>query len=144
MKLLVHNKEIKSIFRVLGNNENALTAALSTTLLHSESLLRWILRYFGIKYLSKNKFKEIHIKYQSHNKEKDEGITDLEIILENNFHIIIEAKIYSSFPTKEQCTAPSEVNINAKLRNFVVIGKFLLLKGNLLLSVYRNSKVSVF
>jgi hypothetical protein len=43
-----------------------------------------------------------------------------------------------------QSAAPSEVNRNVRLRNFVVMGKYLLPKANLFLSAYRNSEVSVF
>ena len=103
MDLFVNQRRAGSVFRIQGDDENALTGALAQCIAHSESLLRAVLRNVGIKNLRKHRLQSTCIFYQRHAKDRIEGITDIEIEIPGMLHVIIEAKIKAAVPTFQQC-----------------------------------------
>ena len=103
MHLFVNRKQAASVFRIQGDDENALTGALAQCIAYSENLLRAVLRNVGIKNLRKHRIQSARIFYQRHAKNRTEGITDIEIEIPGMLHVIIEAKIKAGAPTLRQC-----------------------------------------
>ncbi len=93
----------ENIFDLIGNDENALTKSLAFQCLHHRNtVLKAVLSLFDIKRMSSDKLKNVKIEVQVH--EGKEGITDIEFELEDEFIVILEAKLDASAPTdwKEQ------------------------------------------
>ena len=78
-------------FYLLGSDENALSKAFAFVLSKSPKFLFIFLRYIGLNIkFSQSTFNKISIQIE---RKRIEGRTDIEIILENKFHIIIECKV---------------------------------------------------
>jgi hypothetical protein len=99
--LVAYGREVESPYGLLGVGENALTFALGFTFKQCPQLLRWFLREIGLPPIHRSLLSGTLISLQR--KSADTGITDIEIHLPGHFHVIIEAKVGSSIPTKQQC-----------------------------------------
>ena len=83
----------------MGKDENALTRSLGLLLSYNKDGLRVLLKLFGIKNLREKKLSSVNIRCQKgHGKF---GVTDLEIELDEDFLIIVEAKL-NSIPNHAQ------------------------------------------
>ena len=103
MRFSVNDRIAESIFRIGGQDENALTAALSICISQSDRFLRTLLSELGIKNIHSKSLVHTEIRYQRHGSNHLEGITDIELLLEKRFHVIIEAKVGQAVPTIAQC-----------------------------------------
>lgn len=103
MHLFVNQKPAGSVFRIVGDDENALTSALAQCIVYSEGLLRAVLRNVGLKNVRARSLESACVFYQRHAEDRREGITDIEVTIPGILHVIIEAKIKSAFPDIEQC-----------------------------------------
>lgn len=83
--LYLSEKPVETVFSLIGNDENAMTASLGWVLTQCPALLKKLLEKLGIAYDD-----GIRVDLQKHSSGK--GFTDIEILLDNKFHIIIEAK----------------------------------------------------
>jgi hypothetical protein len=92
---------VKSPFALLGNDERALTFALGYTFSQSPDFLQGFLRAIGIGGLFRKTLAKARIDME-HQRKDSKGITDVEIRLPNLLHVIIEAKVGLSLPTREQ------------------------------------------
>jgi hypothetical protein len=94
--IYLHNKQIKSVFELLGNKENDITYSIGWTLANSHAFLM----SFTKKVLPKTSYpKEAIIRLQEF--KQDSGITDIEI-QGMDFHIIAEAKRGWYLPSNDQ------------------------------------------
>lgn len=84
--LFIHNKEVESLFEIVGENENDLSYSLGYVLSKSPLLLKALIA----KVYKPIKFKNAVIKLQESG--KHDGFTDFEITLDNKYFFIIEAK----------------------------------------------------
>ena len=114
-----HTVSIVKKFDLLGNNEEALSKALAYTISHDRNSLFTLLQYLGIK--KKNTLKnysKISIETERH---RAEGRTDIEIKLDNDFHIIIESKIGGNKVTKQrtQYINSFDKNVSKKVLCFI-------------------------
>lgn len=95
-----YNFSTISKFDLLGNNEEALSKALAYTISHEKDALFTLLRFLGIKKKNTvNNYSDISIEIEKY---RDEGRTDIEIKLNNNFHVIIESKIKNNRVIKQR------------------------------------------
>jgi hypothetical protein len=99
--LHAHDRTVDTPFGLLGTDENALTFALGYTFQRCLPLLQWFLKEVGIKGLHRSSLKDAHIRLQRH--QSGQGVTDIEIYLPGQFHVIVEAKIGLSEPKIVQC-----------------------------------------
>jgi len=98
--LFIHNKDVKSIFETLGSKENDLSYSLGYVLSNSPRLLKSIIKSI---YPHKITFRNITIRLQETAKsDKHSGITDIEIIINNEFFFLVEAKKGWNLPSIEQ------------------------------------------
>lgn len=95
--LWIHNTKVKSIFQILGNDENDLSFSLGYALSFSPHLLKSI---FHKIYGQSVRFRSAVIKLQESG--SDKGFTDFEISIDNQYFIIIEAKKGWNLPSNEQ------------------------------------------
>ncbi len=114
---------IHSIFDVMGNNETALTRMLSSLLFKDMTLLNQLLKYSypnkNFK-ISKSEFIKTEFYFEKDN--KDKGRTDIEII-NDRFHIVIEAKIKNNQISSAQATMYSKIleKSNSKIKLFIFL-----------------------
>ena len=94
--VLVHGTQKQSCFGLLGDHENAATAALGWCLEKSPTLARVLADHLGIEHPSD----EIDVASQVHG--KDKGFTDLEVIFGPSSLVIFEAKVGWQLPSQEQ------------------------------------------
>lgn len=120
-RLSIFNKKIQSIFQLLGEKENDITYSIAYTLANSPAFLK----YFLIKVTSLadfNNLEEVRIELQ--NFEKQYGFTDFEVILYEDFYLIIEAKKGFNFPNDQQLKMYSErgnfKNFKGKVKKIIV------------------------
>ena len=99
-ELVAFRREVRTPFGLLGTKENSLTFALGFMLKLSPELLQQVLIKIGVKWIRKSSFKDLTIKLQDNH---EEGITDIELIIPNKLHVIIEAKIGHDIPSQQQC-----------------------------------------
>ncbi len=118
MLLKAYGRQVESIFRLFGADENTLTASLAICLSRSKSLLRKLLCEIGLKNIHGNKLEQAEITYQSHGATHVDGITDLEILVPNCLHVIVEAKIGSSIPGLSQYRKYQSRFNDSVLQNF--------------------------
>lgn len=86
-ELLLHGKNIESVFHLLGEHENDLTYSLAWALSQSQEFLNAFLRgTLDIQPTLEN----VTIRLQ--HPEKDAGITDIEIDSPGQFFVLVEAK----------------------------------------------------
>jgi hypothetical protein len=110
-----------SVFTLFGNNEPVATSLLSYLLSCSESFFLELLRSLTEK-PRHLKFKETKILREhisSSRSSKDR--TDIELVSDNHFHIIFEAKIGNNIPSKQQC-----INYLTRLNSSVFVSLVLL------------------
>jgi len=94
--LFIHDEEVKSIFEIVGSNENDLSYSLGYLLSKSPRLLKAVIReVFG-----NIKFNNAVIKLQEQG--KDKGYTDFEIALDNEYFFVVEAKKGWNLPSIKQ------------------------------------------
>jgi hypothetical protein len=67
-------------------------------------LAQWFLKQVGVAGVHHSSFQTARIDLQRHGSgENDEGITDIEMHLDGQFHVIVEAKVGLAVPTIDQC-----------------------------------------
>jgi hypothetical protein len=98
MTLLVHGRPVSTAFDLLGQDENAMTAALGLALERSRELRSRVLRDLGCPKDASSG--EASIRLQSWR--LDQGITDIEILVGTAFFAIIEAKQGAWLPSPAQ------------------------------------------
>lgn len=94
--ILIHDNQIESIFDLLGVDENDLTYSLGYAIAKVPSLLKALIKRIYNRDL---KYKNLIVRLQKHG---EKGITDIEIVIDNRFFCIIEAKKGWSLPTMDQ------------------------------------------
>lgn len=106
MTILVKDEGSKgaaiSVFRLLGRDENALSKSLSFLLVKDYDFFREFLRKLSISHLRNIEDKHEKTKIEIQKASRREGITDIEILLNNQFHIIVEAKVGKNRPRYDQ------------------------------------------
>lgn len=96
--LISYGKEINSIFQLLGNKENDISKSIAWALSKCPVFMHNIVnQVFPNIRVTED---DVVVKYQQYS-EKD-GITDIELKDNNNFHIIIEAKRGWQLPDSQQ------------------------------------------
>lgn len=96
-ELVIHNRNIETVFDLIGDWENDITKSIAWSFVKCPYFLEMIIEsLLNIKIDAKN----VIIRYQEF--EKDKGITDLEITDNSNFYIIIEAKRGWILPLEDQ------------------------------------------
>jgi hypothetical protein len=122
-ELYIFNEKIENIFQLLGKNENDTSYSVGYALANSSKFLESFLKHINIQIPFDSE--KIKIRLQTH--EKDKGFTDFEIIHENEFHIIIEAKRGWTFPDQMQLSKyisrPSFSKSTAKDKRIVVFNE---------------------
>ena len=102
--LHAHNRVVNSPFGLLGTDENALSFALGYTFQQCLPLLQWFLKQVGVAGVHHSSLRNARIDLQRHRSgETGQGITDIEIHLPGQFHVIVEAKVGLAVPTIHQC-----------------------------------------
>ncbi|EZH66288.1 hypothetical protein DH09_10145 [Bacillaceae bacterium JMAK1] len=98
VNLTSYGNPIDSFFELLGYNENAISSSTAFILSKSPKLLNYLLSdLIDVDTLNQD---QINITIQKY--EHKSGITDIEIIISDVAHIIIEAKRGWSLPAKDQ------------------------------------------
>jgi len=122
-ELSIYGKKVESIFQLLGEKEIDITNSVGYVFSNCNDFLLNFLNRIEIE--APIDISSVEIKLQEI--EKDKGITDIEIFLPNEFHIIIEAKKGWEFPTNEQlekyAKRESFVLSNAKNKKIIVFNK---------------------
>jgi len=98
VQLLRNDTPINSLFNLLGDKENDITFSLAWFFSKNEKFLSWFLKEVigdSIKY------QKVDINLQKYD-EKYGGYTDIEIVVDNDWFIIVEAKKGWNLPTKRQ------------------------------------------
>lgn len=135
-ELLIFDNKITSIFQLLGTKENDISYSVGFGLANSNHFLENFLKYLNIK----TPFQPTKIKIHLQAYEKDKGFTDFEIIQENEFHIIIEAKRGWNFPSQSQlnkyATRTSFINSTTKDKRILVFNESI--------PAYTNAHFGVF
>lgn len=85
--LIVRGSEARTVFSLLGGDENAATFALGWTLSRSPALLGAFLNRLALALPTQ----EVRVELQRH--ADDAGFTDIELIVPDKLHIVIEAKV---------------------------------------------------
>lgn len=98
--LFVNNDKINSIFLLLGEKENNISFSVAYGLANCRVFLKKFMVEVGYGVLSDEDCDRADVILQ--NFESEPGITDVEIILMDKFHIIIEAKRGWVFPSTGQ------------------------------------------
>lgn len=96
--LYIFNDKIESIFQLLGKKENNISYSVGYAFSNCKQFLQNFLQHIEIK----TPFDADKIKIRLQAYEKDKGFTDFEIIQDNEFHIVVEAKRGWNFPSKVQ------------------------------------------
>ena len=121
--LYIFNDKIESVFQLLGQKENDVSYSVGYAFSNCRHFLQKFLQH--IKITTPFDPDKIKIRLQTHEKEK--GFTDFEIIQDNEFHIIVEAKRGWIFPSKAQldkyATRPTFVSSTAKDKRIVVFNE---------------------
>ena len=101
--LISYGNKIDTIFQLFGTDENAITQSLSWVLSRCPEFNKCILN----KVFSDIDFADEYVVYYQ-NYTSDNGITDIEITDNENYHIIIEAKRGWNLPQLQQLEKYSE------------------------------------
>ncbi len=121
--LYISNNKISSVFQLLGEKENNISYSVGYAFSNCRQFLQKFLLHIKIK--TPFDPDKIKIRLQTHEKEK--GFTDFEIIHENEFHIIVEAKRGWTFPSRDQlekyATRPTFISSKAKDKRIVVFNE---------------------
>ena len=122
-ELYIFSDRIKSVFQLLGQKENDISYSVGFAFSNCTQFLHKFLLYINIQ----TPFQPLKIKIQLQSHEKGKGFTDFEIIQENEFHIIIEAKRGWTFPTQTQlgkyASRPSFTNSLAKDKRIIIFNE---------------------
>jgi hypothetical protein len=95
---------VTSPFGLIGTDENALSAALAWTFRCCPELLRWFLQQLGISGIHTQRLASAEVVLQKYEHfGRSRGLTDIEIRLGDEFHVIIEAKVGPAVPSLVQC-----------------------------------------
>ncbi len=97
IKLYYHNRKLDCIFQLLGENENDMTCSVAWALTKCPSFLNTFLTS-----QTKYKIDEDDVVVRLQHSEKTGGITDIEIVSQGKFYLIIEAKKGWQLPSKGQ------------------------------------------
>lgn len=101
IKLLDHSHEVTNVFSLMGKLENDITKSIAWVMANNTMLVSEILEQIYPKIAKSIQMDHLRIEYQKYSSGK--GYTDLELIdLDNNIHIIIEAKRGWLLPLKDQ------------------------------------------
>ncbi len=121
--LYIFNDKVESIFQLLGQKENDISYSVGYAFSDCRHFLQKFLQHINIK--TPFDPDKIKIRLQTHEKEK--GFTDFEIVQENEFHIIVEAKCGWTFPSKDQldkyATRPTFVSSTAIDKRIIVFNE---------------------
>ena len=99
-------------FDLYGYGETGLSGALAYVLSKNKDFLFAFLKYIGVNINKSNtSFKNIEIAKEY---TRNEGRTDIEIILDKNFHVIVECKIGGNKITKQREQYIPSFNNNCK------------------------------
>jgi hypothetical protein len=102
--ITIAQRPITSPFGLIGTDENALSAALAWTFRCCPELLRWFLSQVGITGIQTRRLAQAEIVLQRYERfGRRRGLTDIEIRLGDELHVIIEAKVGPAVPSLEQC-----------------------------------------
>ncbi len=145
-KIKIYRKNCSSIFRLIGNDENALTFALGYVFSIKKELLIDFLKEVGFlkkvrgkNYL--NEFNDYSIHLQQYNDNKS-GIKDL--VVEDNistrFKIIIEAKTDNSIPSSAQIDKYTNETFNLDLTKYEAKAIILLTRKIIPLDTFKEIK----
>ena len=122
-ELSIFNTKIKSIFQLLGSKENNISYSVGYGLANSNKFLELFLKSLNIQ----TPFDPSKIKIHLQTHERDKGFTDFEILQENEFHIIVEAKRGWNFPSYDQinkyATRMSFQNSTAKDKRILIFNE---------------------
>lgn len=121
-RLILHTKEIHSVFELLGKNENDISFSVAWALSKCPFFLTGFLTA-ALGFSPKSG--SIEIRLQRH--EKDHGYTDIEIECENEFYIIVEAKRGWVVPGEQQlrryASRASFEKSKAKTKRLIVLSE---------------------
>lgn len=122
--LLLHNKPISSIFQLLGNKENDISYSVAWALSKCPELLKeFIQQTISIQQFD---LENVEIRMQDYY-DANSGYTDIEIICEPIFYIIIEAKRGWDLPKKEQLTKYANkqnfIDSPAKIKKLIALSE---------------------
>jgi hypothetical protein len=96
-ELYLHNKPIESLFQLLGEDENDITYTIGWALHRSKAFLGLFLKETLGAHVDSSQA-GIYLQHHQHKK----GITDIEIKVSGQFHLIAEAKKGWTLPKKKQ------------------------------------------
>ena len=96
-ELTLHSRSIKTVFGLLGSDENHMTYSLGWALARSRTFLDSFATLIGIR----GGFSE-HVRLRLQEHQSGTGITDLEFIDPCRHHIIMEAKRGFTVPSLKQ------------------------------------------
>ena len=119
-QLYLHNKPIGSIFELLGEDENDITYSVGWALNRSPSFLRqFLVEAIGYR----GEAGESLVRLQDYR--RTGGITDIEIELSRQFHVIIEAKKGWNLPGAAQLEkyAPRLIDSAYPIRKILVLSE---------------------
>lgn len=122
-ELRLFTEQIESVFQLLGQKENDISYSVGYSLANCKTFLGNFLKVVGVE----KPVEMDNVKIQLQTYEKEKGYTDFEIILEDQFHLIIEAKRGWNFPLYEQLekyvTKPSFLQAKAKLKKVIIFNE---------------------
>ncbi|VBB45364.1 hypothetical protein TRIP_D300203 [uncultured Paludibacter sp.] len=113
------SKTTYNFFDLLGADEVALAKAFAFLLASDSDCYFQFLRFLGISI--KNNYKNYKLATVITEKKREEGRTDIELIQENNYHIIIECKIGNGKAIKQRKQYLSAFNPNVKKKIFCIL-----------------------
>jgi hypothetical protein len=122
-ELYIFNDKIESVFQLIGKKENDISYSVGYAFANCRQFLQNFLQHIKVT----TPFQPDKIKIILQKSEKDKGFTDFEIIHENEFHFIVEAKRGWHFPTSGQldkyASRPSFINSQAKDKRIFVFNE---------------------
>lgn len=102
--LEVSGRAVSTPYGLLGRDENALSLALGHTFQQCPQLLGWFLKEIGVNGVRRSSLRNLEIHLQRHRSDEvGQGITDIELHLPGQFHVIVEAKVGMGIPNLAQC-----------------------------------------
>lgn len=100
LKIEKTDKSYLSIFDILGSDENALSKAFAYLLACKKDIYFDFIKFLGLGYTKSSKhYRNVRIEVQ---RKREEGITDIELFYENEYHVIIECKIAKGKITRQR------------------------------------------
>lgn len=140
-ELYLHQRKLDSIFQLLGEHENNISYSMAWALTRCPSFLTNFLNIFHLKANSQGVVTRLQ------QREKEGGITDIEVELPDHFYIIIEAKRGWILPDLSQLKKYADrvtfKTCNAPFKCLVVMSEFgrEYAKANLGLSEVKGIRV---